>query len=150
MVRSDHLAHVPSWEIADQTQDHTSLMSAQARPVYSASAIGLRLERIEHEELRWRAFFEEKAIEPLILWYDDLIAEPAAVVQKVAQFVGEDLAPTSDMPQRPNPLSGMAVQRNEINQSWQRRFRMERNVGLRKPLWKLVHRRRLQKSNDRL
>jgi trehalose 2-sulfotransferase len=67
---------------------------------YSEVAIGHAEQMIEGEQDAWRRMFGELRIEPLIIWYEDALAEPDAATSRVADYLGVtlDVAAQVDVP----------------------------------------------------
>ena len=64
-------------------------------PEYSEQAMKLALRLIDEQEAVWRAMFDDLRIEPLELWYEDVIADAGAAVTAVARYLGVALDPAS-------------------------------------------------------
>lgn len=121
LVRSDRLAQAVSLVIAQQTSAWISFHALKRQPVYDTPAIAAALAGIDHQLSCWQAFFLSRGIEPLVLDYDDLVADPAACVQRVRDRCGLPATaasrPVSLLPQR---------QASAVNREWADRFRAER------------------------
>jgi LPS sulfotransferase NodH len=50
---------------------------------------------IESQEGSWRAMLGDLGIAPLALWHEDVLADSAAAVARVAGYVGIDIDPAA-------------------------------------------------------
>ena len=67
-----------------------------AAPVdYSEEALESAERGIAFQEEVWARMFSDLRIEPLELWHEDVLADPAAAAQQVADYVGVLIDPTS-------------------------------------------------------
>ncbi len=64
-------------------------------PVYSPEMLAEAERRIESEREAWEAMFRDLRIEPLRLWYEDVVADPAGVTAQVAGFLGVAIDPAA-------------------------------------------------------
>jgi LPS sulfotransferase NodH len=93
--RRDRTAHAISYARAllsgiwrkEQEPDH------RPEPEYSEEAMKLAVRLIDEQEAIWRAMFKDLRIEPLELWYEDVLAEPERSVDAVARYLGVALDP---------------------------------------------------------
>jgi LPS sulfotransferase NodH len=60
---------------------------------YSEDALEAAERGIAFQEEVWARMFSELRIEPLELWHEDVLADPAAAAQKVADYVGVPIDP---------------------------------------------------------
>ena len=68
---------------------------SRAEPAYSRIAIERADRMIESQEGSWRAMLGDLRIAPLELWYEDVLADSAAAVARVAGYVGVDIDPAA-------------------------------------------------------
>jgi LPS sulfotransferase NodH len=92
---------------------HAGQPRPTACPEFDAERIARCRREIESANDEWRAWFAGGAErQPLMLWYEDLIAEPAPIVAEICRHVGvsdENLPP---------PRSDLQVLRDATTQAW--------------------------------
>jgi LPS sulfotransferase NodH len=64
---------------------------------YSAAAVQHARALLDQQEADWQALFDELRIEPLVLWYEDVLERPDAEVRRVAAFLGVTLDPAAEV-----------------------------------------------------
>jgi LPS sulfotransferase NodH len=62
-------------------------------PEYSSNALAHAMRLIEQQEAIWQTMFRDLRIEPLALWYEDVLADPNAAASAVADHLGVQLDP---------------------------------------------------------
>jgi LPS sulfotransferase NodH len=65
----------------------------RAEPEYSRIAVERAATMIESQEGTWRAMLADLRIAPLELWYEDVLAGPAAAIDAVAGYLGVEIDP---------------------------------------------------------
>lgn len=65
----------------------------RAEPEYSRVAVERAKKMIESQEDAWRAMIADLRISPLELWYEDVLAEPAATLDSVAGYLEVEIDP---------------------------------------------------------
>jgi LPS sulfotransferase NodH len=65
----------------------------RAEPEYSRIAVERAATMIESQEGAWRAMLADLRIAPLELWYEDVLAGPAAAIDAVAGYLGVEIDP---------------------------------------------------------
>jgi LPS sulfotransferase NodH len=120
LTRSDRVAQAVSLVIAQQTSAWISFQPPTRQPIYDAAAIAAALAGIDHQLDCWQRFFATRGIEPLLLSYDDLVADPAVSVRRVLACCG---LPAADLPIHATLLPQR--QASPLNQAWAERFRAE-------------------------
>ena len=70
-------------------------------PSYSAIAVERAARMIDQQEQAWADMYRDLGIRPLLLWFEDAIADPPAAVACVADYLGVALDPAAavDVPQ---------------------------------------------------
>ena len=113
--RRDTLRQAISGAKAQSTGQWDSSDTSTQRPVYSREAIEDRLVVLARSRDRWRNYFEQRNIEPLDLWYEDLLDDYDAVITSVFHHAG--LTP-------PDPLPAPPLQRlsDATNDEWRERY----------------------------
>jgi LPS sulfotransferase NodH len=96
--RRDRAAHAISYARASlsgiwrKEQEGTR---AGAEPEYSAQAVANAEKLIGQLEGAWLAMYRDLGIDPLVVWYEDAVTDPAAVVQAVADYLEVQLDPAA-------------------------------------------------------
>ncbi len=117
LTRGDLVARAISRVIAQQTGAWVSFHTIKNEPHYDFAAIKAALKRIEDDDLGWRDYFAKKGIEPIGFAYEDLIADPAAVVDRICAHLGvTPRAPAFRPPLIPRRQS------TGLNAEWKERF----------------------------
>lgn len=88
--RRDRAAHIVSLARAslsgiwrkEQERDRA------APPAYSHEAMEMAERGIEFQAAGWERMFRERGIEPLRLWYEDVVAAPGEAARQVADYLG--------------------------------------------------------------
>ncbi len=123
--RRDKLAQAVSMARAMQTNAWTSMDGAAAMtPRYDEGLIRQCLEEIERQRLGWLRWFEVNAIAPVVVSFEDLIADRAGVVRGVVELLQVE----NDEPEQIRPPA-IRKQGDEINLAWAARFRREHGLS---------------------
>ena len=69
----------------------------RAEPEYSRLAVERAERMIENQERAWVAMLADIGIAPLELWYEDVLADPAATLEAVAAFLCVGIDPASSV-----------------------------------------------------
>lgn len=97
----------------------------RACPPFDAQRINECRRRIEQANDEWESCFAAGRIDPLMLWYEDVAADPRASVAAVCRRVGVD---ARDLP----PLkSKLRVMRDGVTDHWVKRMRLSHAVHAR-------------------
>ena len=67
----------------------------RAEPKYSRVAVERAERMIESQEGSWKEMLADLQITPLELWYEDVLADPAATIDAVAGYLGVEIDPGS-------------------------------------------------------
>ena len=113
LQRKDLISQAVSYEIASQTGQWSSFFEGSGEARYNFRSVKKRLRFIEEQNAAIQAYLAER-VEPChTIYYEDLIAAPAATLQAIA---GADI----EVP----PLRSEALkkQAGSINQDWVERF----------------------------
>jgi trehalose 2-sulfotransferase len=119
LTRCDKLAQAISYSRAIRTGDWYAKVngSAQAQCEYSEAHIQDCLNEISRQEMAWQQVFDITDTQPLRVSYEDFLTAPAAVVQRVLDYVvpGENVHRFLQIP-------GLEVQRDSVSHDWKQRF----------------------------
>ncbi|NJM91801.1 MAG: hypothetical protein HC861_03320 [Rhodospirillaceae bacterium] len=86
--RADVLGQAISLARARQTGRIHRHRSAAGTPAYDAAAIRHGLRSIERQEAVWDAALAQLEMQPLPITYEDIVADPQAVVDRIAAHLG--------------------------------------------------------------
>ena len=64
-------------------------------PEYSREAMARASRMIEQQEESWQAMYRDLRVEPLVLWYEDVLASPGEAIGSVAAYLGVPLDPAA-------------------------------------------------------
>jgi LPS sulfotransferase NodH len=67
----------------------------RAEPEYSRVAVERAGKMIESQEGAWKAMLADLQIAPLELWYEEVLASPAATLDAVAGYLGAEIEPAA-------------------------------------------------------
>lgn len=67
----------------------------RAEPEYSRIAVERAGKMIDIQERAWRAMFADLGIKPLELWYEDVLGDPAATLDSVADHLAVEIDPAA-------------------------------------------------------
>lgn len=121
--REDMLGSALSWARALQTGQYRSTAPRFAESVYDAALIARCLGDLARNEARWRLWFAQNGLRPLVLDYARVIADPLAAVQAVADLLGLDGPVTLG----PDGVD-LRIQADAETDIWRRRFIEERRT----------------------
>ena len=114
--RGDMIRQAISLARAGQTKQWSSHRQSRGQPVYNAGAIYHAWRRLVKWEAGWDAYFAERGLEPLTIYYEQLDTDPETATRRVLQHLGLD---TPDMK---IPLPARGKQRDDLTEDWYRRF----------------------------
>lgn len=122
--RDDVLAQAVSWHRAEQTNvwhrtDQEQSQQPEHAPRYDFEQICELVQTIEEHNSAWRAWFASVGIQPHIVRYEDLDADPVGVACEVLDFLGLKLPPGRLIKSRNRRLA------DELNARWIDRYRAE-------------------------
>ncbi len=95
--RRDRTAHAVSygrallsgiWRSEQETQ-------GRAEPDYSREAMDRAEQLIAQQEGAWQAMYADLRVEPLVLWYEDVLADPRTAIDAVARHLGVAIDPAA-------------------------------------------------------
>ncbi len=118
MRRRDTLRQAISMVRARQTGAWHSTVPATAEPAYRGAAIARALTSLVAKDAAWQAYFEERGVEPCVVWYRDLVADRGAALRRVLDTLGIQ----ADVPL---PPPGLQRQADDLTEEWVARYRKE-------------------------
>jgi LPS sulfotransferase NodH len=71
--------------------------TGQTEVEFSATAVKNARRWLDGQEEAWDAMFQDLRIDPLTLWYEDVVAEPAGTVERVSKFLGVTVDPAAEV-----------------------------------------------------
>lgn len=89
-------------------------------PDYSAAAIADAERSIDFQSDIWARMFGDLKIEPLSLWYEDVLAAPDDALRQVAAFIGATIDPAAVV-----PVPVVARQSESQGREWAARYAAE-------------------------
>ncbi len=98
--RRDRTAHIVSYARANLTgiwrQEQEKDLSAP--PAYSQEALEMAERGIEAQAASWETLFSDRRIEPLRLWYEDVVERPEEAIRQVADHLGVAVMSGAEVP----------------------------------------------------
>lgn len=119
--RRDLLGQAISAMRAHQTGQWRASMTAQSPAVYDANQIHQQLRVAAGDYARWDVFFARNGIDPTVIMYEDLVADPQGAVDRVADLFG-----LRGRARIKADLVDLAIQRDATTEEWRARFLAER------------------------
>jgi trehalose 2-sulfotransferase len=120
LERRDRLGQAISAYRAEQTQQWRASLAAQGVVTYDGGKIYERLVALARDYARWNIFFARNGIDPTVIVYEDLVANPQRAVDQVAGLFGIQ-GQARIAPDRID----LTIQRDAITQEWRARFCQE-------------------------
>jgi LPS sulfotransferase NodH len=115
--RRDLLGQAISLVRARQTGQFMASDRRLGRPKYDANTIRDGLAHLQNQAAMWDDLMARLGAQPLQITYEEIVADPQDVVDRIALHVGL----TTPVPIK-RPLVMQAVQRDELSAEWRRRF----------------------------
>jgi len=117
MRRRNHVEQAVSWTIACQTgiwaQTEEKASQPRAVPQFDFKVIDEWCNRIAAHEAGWENYFRKNHIEPLVLFYEDVVASHRASAERVLEFLRLPVSPGMEIP-RPT----VEKQATRISREW--------------------------------
>lgn len=120
LKRRDRVAHAISYArsaLSGIWRKEQEAAGGAAVVDYSAQAIEQALTYVDQQEADWDMLFQELRIDPLTLWYEDVLADPQAAVGQVAQFLGVAIDPAAAV-----DIPAVEKQAQEDSARWRERY----------------------------
>ncbi len=119
--RRNHVEQAVSWTIACQTgvwtQKAEEKLQSRAVPKFDFKVIDEWCNRIAAHDECWANFFRENQIEPLVLFYEDVVASHRAAAERVLEFLGVPFPPGLEI-----PPPAVEKQATRISEEWSARY----------------------------
>lgn len=129
--RRNRVEQAVSWAIACQTGVWARKAGEKPRPRdiprFDFKVIDEWCNRIENHNAAWANYFRENGIEPLTLFYEDLVANNRATVERVLEFLRVPLPPRMQI-----VPSGWEKQADELSAQWIAAYLEQKDCGVRK------------------
>jgi trehalose 2-sulfotransferase len=121
MRRRNHVEQAVSWAMACQTgvwtQKAEEKLQSRAIPKFDFKVIDEWCRRIAAHDEGWAGFFRENQIEPLVLFYEDVVASHRAAAERVLEFLGVPFPPGLEI-----PPPAVEKQATRISEEWSARY----------------------------
>jgi trehalose 2-sulfotransferase len=120
--RRNHVEQAVSWAIACQTGVWTQKREEKSQPhdapKFDFKVIDEWCNRIAAHDEGWANYFRENRIEPLVLFYEDVVASHRSAAERVLEFLGLSLPPGLEI-----PPPAVEKQATRISDEWAARYR---------------------------
>lgn len=120
LKRRDMLGQALSAVRALQTEQWRASMPARGPAMYDGAQIYERLQSAARDYARWDIFFVREAVAPTIIAYEDLLADPQAAVDQVADLFG-----LRGQARAVAERVDLKIQRDATTEEWRARFLAE-------------------------
>ena len=121
MRRRNHVEQAVSWAIASQTgiwaQTGEEKLQPRAVPKFDFKVIDEWCNRIAAHEAGWENYFRGNQIEPLVLFYEDVVASHRTAAERVLEFLPLPIPPGMEIP--PPTVEKQATR---ISEEWTERY----------------------------
>jgi LPS sulfotransferase NodH len=119
--RRNHVEQAISWAMACQTgvwtQKAEEKSQTRAIPKFDFKVIDEWCNRIVAHDEGWANYFRENQIEPLIVFYEDVVASHCVTAERVLKFLGLPFPPDMEM-----PPPAVEKQATRISKEWAARY----------------------------
>jgi LPS sulfotransferase NodH len=121
MRRRNRVEQAISWAMACQTgiwaQTAGAKMQPPSLPQFDFKVIDAWCERITEHEAGWANYFRENEIEPLVLFYEDVLTSHGAAAERVLKFLGLPFSPAMNL-----PAPAIEKQATQISAEWAKSY----------------------------
>jgi LPS sulfotransferase NodH len=115
--RRNRVEQAVSWAMACQTgvwaQKAEEKLQPRAIPSFDFKVIDEWCNRIAAHEAGWTNYFRENQIEPLVLFYEDVVASHRAAAERVLEFLGLPFPSGMEI-----PVPAIEKQATRISEEW--------------------------------
>ncbi len=119
--RRNHVEQAVSWAMACQTGVWTQKGEEKSQPrgipKFDFKVIDEWCNRIAAHDEGWANYFRENQIEPLVLFYEDVVVSHRSAAERVLEFLGLPLPPGLEIPR---PV--VEKQATRISEEWAARY----------------------------
>lgn len=117
--RRDRQAHTVSYARALLSGVWRAEQEQQGRvePEFSAEAMNRAGQMLDQQDQGWQAMYRDLGITPLVLWFEDALADAEGAVQQVADYLDVQLNPAARV-----AVPSITQQAQEGAQDWVRRL----------------------------
>jgi LPS sulfotransferase NodH len=127
MRRRNHVEQAVSWAMACQTGVWTKKGEEKSQPSavpeFDFKVIDEWCKRIAAHDESWANYFRENQIEPLVLFYEDVVASHRAAAECVLEFLGLPFPPGLEI-----PPPTVEKQASRISEDWAARYLQLKNA----------------------
>lgn len=116
--RHDLLGQAISLVKAVQSRQFRSTRESVAEVRYDAAEIESRLRILAEQDAGWRLFFARNGIDPIPVFYEDLVSDPRRVLLGIGRAAGVDLADAAPRLEQ----SSLKQQSDGSSRDWRERF----------------------------
>jgi LPS sulfotransferase NodH len=121
MRRRNHVEQAVSWGIACQTgvwtQKAEEKSQPRAIPEFDFKVIDEWCKRIAAHDEGWANYFRDNQIEPLVLFYEDVVTSHRAAAERVLEFLGLPFPPGLEI-----PAPAVEKQATRTSEDWAARY----------------------------
>ncbi len=121
MRRRNQVEQAVSWAMACQTGVWTQKVKEKSQPraipKFNFKVIDEWCNRIAAHDQGWANYFHENQIEPLVIFYEDVVASHRTAAERVLEFLGLPFPPGMEIP--PPALEKQATR---ISEEWAARY----------------------------
>jgi LPS sulfotransferase NodH len=121
MRRRNHVEQAVSWAMACQTGVWTQKAQEKSQPCatpeFDFKVIDEWCKRIAAHDEGWAKYFRENQIEPLVLFYEDVVTSHRAAAERVLEFLGLPFPPGLEI-----PAPAVEKQATRISEDWVARY----------------------------
>ena len=114
------MAQAVSWALAEQTgywHDYGSAMRPGGQPDFDFGKLDAYVRRVKEHNRGWSEWFESHAIAPLIVMYEECVADMAGATSLILRFLGLELPFGYMTSPVTRPLA------DDVNLQWASRYR---------------------------
>jgi LPS sulfotransferase NodH len=119
--RRDAVAQAVSWAKALQTGQWRTGLGGDGEAAYDFAQIDWIVHQIQVWDAAWERWFRAQGLDPEVVWYEDLSANPLNVVERVLAYLGLETSTGATVV----PVSDMRKQADAVNEQWIARFLAE-------------------------
>lgn len=90
---------------------------ASKQPEFSPELIEGALTTIVYQNYLWEHFFKLNAINPCIVYYEDLLDNPSSEIQRIVDYIGVESSASVALEK-----AGISKEATPLNEEWRNRF----------------------------